>query len=108
MLLRAAATAASSHNYLAHCQLYVDPDTRLLICCRPERGFALSTARSQVTTHLQEKYRTAEDLRKGLTHYLKHDRPYKFVDPAGVPPRLDGSDTDVIHPEIFNTISNHH
>jgi hypothetical protein len=97
MLPHAAAAASSHDSYLARCQLYADLDTRLLICCWPECRFALSTARSQVTTHLREKHRAPEDFRKGLTHYLKHEHPYEFADPAAVPPRPDGSD---VHPSL--------
>lgn len=82
----------SSTGFLDGYQLYADPDVRLLICYRPECGFALSTARSQVTSHLREKHHVPEDLRKGLTHYLKHDHPYEFADPASVPPRPNGLD----------------
>lgn len=90
-------STASTTDFLSRYQLYADPDARLLICCRPECSFALSTARSQVTSHLREKHGVPDDLRKGLTHYLKHDHPYKFADPASVSPRPDGS---AIHPKL--------
>src|SRR5258707_86540 len=93
----AIAIIVSLTNFLAYYKLYADLDVRLLICCRPECGFAFFTARSQVTSYLWDKYRVLEDLRKGLTHYLKHDYPYKFADLASVLPRLNGSD---IHLEL--------
>ncbi|KAH9205597.1 hypothetical protein DL95DRAFT_237576, partial [Leptodontidium sp. 2 PMI_412] len=52
--------------FLARYELYVDPDVHLLICCRPECGFALFTTRSQVTSHLRDKHRVPKNLRKGL------------------------------------------
>ncbi|OBT60213.1 hypothetical protein VE03_10257 [Pseudogymnoascus sp. 23342-1-I1] len=55
----AASTSPPPTNFLARCELYADLDTRLLICCRPSYGFALSTARSQVTSHLREKHSVA-------------------------------------------------
>jgi hypothetical protein len=58
-------------DFLAAYQLYADPDAQLLICCRPECGFALSVARSQVTTHLREKHGVSEALRKQLIHYVR-------------------------------------
>lgn len=47
---------------------------------------------SQVSTHLREKYQLPEELQKGLTHYDKHQRPYKLADTYSVPPSTDGSD----------------
>jgi Orsellinic acid/F9775 biosynthesis cluster protein D len=81
----------ASINFLTQYQLFADPDERLLICCRPKCGFALSVARSQLTPHLREKHDVPNDLRKRLTHYLKHDHPFPFCDPSTVPPRPDGS-----------------
>ena len=74
-------------NFLACYQLYADLDVRLLICCWPKCGFALFTARLQVTSYLWDKHRVSEDLRKGLTYYLKHGHPYKFADLINVRPR---------------------
>ncbi|KFZ23275.1 hypothetical protein V502_02247 [Pseudogymnoascus sp. VKM F-4520 (FW-2644)] len=71
----AASTSAPPTDFLARCELYADLDTRLLICCRPSCGFALSTARSQVTSHLREKHGVTKDLRDGLTHHLRHVHP---------------------------------
>lgn len=90
-------TSLPSTEFLAQYQLYADPDERLLICCRPECGFALSTARSQLTTHLRDKHGVSDALRQRLTHYLKHVHPYPFRDPAAVPGRPDGSP---VHPKL--------
>lgn len=72
-------------------QLYADNTERLLICCHSECGFALSTARSQATSHLRDKHNIPRDIRDGLTRYLKHKHPYSFRNPADVDPREDGS-----------------
>ncbi|OBT40548.1 hypothetical protein VE00_08993 [Pseudogymnoascus sp. WSF 3629] len=87
----------TSTNFLARYQLYADSHVRLLICYWPECGFALSTARSQVTSNLRDKHRVPEDLWKGPTHYFKYGHLYKFADPASVPPRPNGS---AIHPKL--------
>lgn len=93
----AASTSAPLTDFLARCELYADLDTRLLICCRPSCGFALSTARLQVTSQLREKHSVSKDLRDGLTHHLRHVHPISFVDPAGVSPHPDVSG---VHPKL--------
>ena len=87
----------TSTNYLAQFQLYANPNERLLICCHRECGFALSVARSQVTSHLREKHSVPEELRKGLTQYLNKEHPHDFRDPATLPTRSDGSPP---HPKL--------
>ena len=50
---------------LARCHLYVGRESRALICRQCK--FALATANSQVTTHLDRKHGVSKELRKGLT-----------------------------------------
>lgn len=76
-------------DYLAQCQLYADPEERILICCRCQ--YALTIANSQVTSHLREKHDVPEELRKGLAHYIKHVHPYTFRNPTQIRVRGDGS-----------------
>jgi hypothetical protein len=83
-------TSPTTTNSLARCELYADLDTRLLICCQPSCGFAHSTVRSQVNSHLRDKHSVSRGLtlRDGLTHRFRHVHPFVFVGPA--PPRPDG------------------
>src|SRR5258706_638927 len=90
-------TAPKPNDFLARCQLYLDNEEQLLICSRPECGFALSVSRSQVTSHLRDKHQVPEELRRGLTQHLKNDYPHKISDPASAAPRPDGSP---VHPML--------
>ncbi|KAF1346375.1 hypothetical protein EJ07DRAFT_144333, partial [Lizonia empirigonia] len=58
--------------------------------------YALATASSQVTTHLDRKHGVSKELRKGLTQYLRQ-HPCAFKDPSSVPLRPHGS---TAHPEL--------
>jgi len=82
---------ASAHDNLSQFQLYADLEEHLLICCRSECGYALSVARSQVTSHLRDKHNVLADLRTGLTPLLKHEYPDFFRNPADVALRDDGA-----------------
>src|SRR6187402_3571493 len=73
---------ASPPDKLSQFQLYADLKEQLLICCHSECGFALSVARSQVTSHLRDKHSVPADLRAGLTHLLKREHPDFFRNPA--------------------------
>ena len=46
----------ASEAILAQFQLYVENKAQLLICTSPDCGYALSVARSQLTSHLREKH----------------------------------------------------
>jgi hypothetical protein len=87
----------SSTDYLSQFKLYADPRERVLICCHPDCGYALSVTRSQVTSHLREKHRIPEELRKGLTQYLKREHTNAFRDPATLLTRPNGS---TVHPKL--------
>jgi hypothetical protein len=54
---------------LARCNLYVDRESRTLIFRQCK--FALATANSQVTIHLDRKHGVSKELRKGLTQHLR-------------------------------------
>jgi hypothetical protein len=54
---------------LGPCNLYVVRESRALICCQCR--YALATANSQVTTHLDRKHGVSKELRKGLTQHLR-------------------------------------
>ncbi|KAF1354068.1 hypothetical protein EJ07DRAFT_29622, partial [Lizonia empirigonia] len=58
--------------------------------------YALATASSQVTTHLERKHGVFKELRKGLTQYLRQ-HPCAFKDPSSIPLRPHGSTP---HPEL--------
>jgi hypothetical protein len=78
----------------ARCDLYVDVESRALICRKCK--YALATANSQVTTHLDKKHRVSKELRKGLTRYLRQ-HPCEFTDLSNIPVRPHGSEP---HPEL--------
>jgi hypothetical protein len=88
---------ASTDDKLAHVQLYTDANEQLLICCRSECQYALSTALSQVTSHLRDKHNVPDDLRKGLTQIVRRGYPYSFRNPTEVALRDNGSP---IHPKL--------
>jgi hypothetical protein len=79
---------------LARCHLYVDRESRALICRQCK--FALATANSQVTTHLDRKHGVSKELRKGLTKHLRQ-HPGAFRDLSSIPLRPQGS---TAHPEL--------
>jgi hypothetical protein len=58
---------------LARCGLYVDVESQALICrsCK----YALATANSQITTHLNKKHRVSKDLRLALMRSLRQPSP---------------------------------
>jgi hypothetical protein len=64
---------------LARCSLYVDVKSQALICrsCK----YALTTANSQVTTHLDKKHRVSKDLRLALMRSLRQHL-HEFNDPT--------------------------
>ncbi|KAI5455742.1 hypothetical protein BGZ63DRAFT_137258 [Mariannaea sp. PMI_226] len=76
-----------TQRLLTNLQLYIDPNARVLICCRNECLCALSTDGSRVTTHLRDKHNIPADMRKGLTKVLKTQR---LLDPDKALPREDG------------------
>ena len=78
----------------ARCDLYVDVESRALICRKCK--YALATASSQVTTHLDKKHHVSKELRKGLTRYLRQ-HSCEFTDPSSIPIRPHGSEP---HPEL--------
>lgn len=84
-------TSLPPTKFLVQYQLYADLDERLLICCQPKCGFTLSTARSQLTTHLRDKHGVSDALRQRSTHYLKHVHPYPFCDLDTALRRSNGS-----------------
>ncbi|KAH7074967.1 hypothetical protein BKA63DRAFT_444495, partial [Paraphoma chrysanthemicola] len=84
----------SMSTLLARCDLYVDVESRALICRRCK--YALATANSQVTTHLDRKHRVSKELRKGLTRCLRQ-HPSEFKDPSSIPLRPQRS---APHPEL--------
>lgn len=84
----------SMSTLLARCELYVDVESRALICRRCK--YALATANSQVTTHLDRKHCVSKELRKGLTRCLRQ-HPSEFKDPSSIPLR---SQTSAPHPEL--------
>jgi hypothetical protein len=95
--------ASTSYNdFLSKYQLYAGPESRLLICCHAECGFALAVIRSQATTHLQDKYSVQAELRKSIMHYLKHRVLFQFRDPSTVYSRQDGSPTQLRLFEGYN------
>jgi hypothetical protein len=61
----------------------VDVQSQALICrsCK----YALATANSQVTSHLDKKRRVSKDLRLELMQSLRH--LHKFKDPCNLPVR---------------------
>ncbi|KAK7177969.1 hypothetical protein PSPO01_15981 [Paraphaeosphaeria sporulosa] len=81
-------------SLLEACDLYADDENQALICrvCK----YALATAGSRVTTHLDKKHSVEKQVRKGLTKYIRH-RPCQFRDPSTIPLRPDGSSP---HPEL--------
>src|ERR1700704_1399210 len=87
----------ATHEKLSELQLYVDREEQLLICFRTECGYALSVERSQVTSHLRDKHNVAADLRRGITHILKHEYAGFFRNPAEVAERADGA---LIHAKL--------
>jgi len=85
---------ASADDKLARVQLCADANEQLLICCRSECQYTLSTALSQVTSHLRDKYNVPDDLCKGLT---QHGYSYSFRNPTEVVLCANGS---LIHPKL--------
>src|SRR5438045_1570274 len=69
-------------EFLTPYQLYADPAEWLLLCGRPERGFALRVPLWHVSDHLWEKHRVPATLRQRLTPYLQHLHPAVFRDPG--------------------------
>lgn len=77
-------------SFLHRLQPCIDPDTRLLICCRSEYRYALSANRSQITSHLRDKHLVPEDLREDLIRRLRL-LPYESADPDTARCRDDDS-----------------
>jgi hypothetical protein len=75
-------------SLLARCGLHVDVESRALICRRCK--YALATANSQVTTHLDKKHRVPKELRSGLTRCLRQHL-HEFRDPCSLSIRPHGS-----------------
>jgi hypothetical protein len=73
-----------SDEVLAQFDIHHDANENLLICNRPECGFALSVARCQLTSHL-------------LTRHLNQAYPHGFSDPTQAEPQADGS---LIYPHL--------
>jgi len=80
----------ASEAILAQFQLYVENKAQLLICTSPDCGYALSVARSQLTSHLREKHQIPETNRRLITRHLTQHYPEGFRDPAEATPLEDG------------------
>ncbi|KAA8617310.1 DUF3505 domain-containing protein [Pyrenophora tritici-repentis] len=80
---------------LARCGLHVDVESQALICrsCK----YALATANSQITTHLDKKHRVSKVLRLALMRSLRQ-RLHEFKDPCNLPVRPHRS---APHPELY-------
>ncbi|KAH7154770.1 hypothetical protein DER46DRAFT_562042 [Fusarium sp. MPI-SDFR-AT-0072] len=63
--------ATPGFDILNRLALRIDPDAKVLICCRLTCRYALSVKGSAVTTHLRVKHQVEHDERKGLTEFLK-------------------------------------
>lgn len=79
-------------SILSHMDLYLDRDRHLLICSRPECGFALSVRSSQITAHLRDKHDVPVNVRRDLTRYLRQNYHGYLRDPTDAIPSADGSD----------------
>lgn len=82
--------------FLAHLNLYVNVEERLLIYSTC--GYAFAVDRSQITSHLRDKHGIGQRDRSGLTKRLNTQYTYGFRNPAEVLLRTDGSD---IHPRTY-------
>ncbi|KAJ3454134.1 hypothetical protein MRS44_018028 [Fusarium solani] len=89
--------AAPGLDILNRLALHIDPDARVLICCRPDCRYALFVKGSAVTTHLRVKHEVDQDERKGLTEFLRGLGQSYLGDPSVAPLPKDGSPE---HPDL--------
>ncbi|KAH7248434.1 hypothetical protein B0J15DRAFT_562897 [Fusarium solani] len=90
-------SAVPELNILNRLALRIDPDARVLICCRPDCRYALSVKGSAVTTHLRVKHQVDQEERKGLTEFLRGLGQSYLGDPSVAPLPKDGSPE---HPDL--------
>ncbi|KAH7462731.1 hypothetical protein FOMA001_g18485 [Fusarium oxysporum f. sp. matthiolae] len=89
--------ATTGFDILNRLALRIDPDAKLLICCRSTCRYALSVKGSAVTTHLRVKHQVEHDERKGLTEFLKGLGQSYLGDPSAAPLPKDGCSE---HPDL--------
>ncbi|KAK2470259.1 hypothetical protein H9L39_17876 [Fusarium oxysporum f. sp. albedinis] len=89
--------ATTGFDILNRLALRIDPDAKLLICCRSTCQYALSVKGSAVTTHLRVKHQVEHDERKGLTEFLKGLGQSYLGDPSAAPLPKDGCSE---HPDL--------
>ena len=72
-------------------ELYLDLETRFLICCHEKCRHALCPKRSQITSHLRDEHGVAAETRNGVTSIIKGLARPGICDPTEGSPRKDGS-----------------
>ncbi|KAH6971950.1 hypothetical protein EDB80DRAFT_735855 [Ilyonectria destructans] len=73
---------------LAHLGLWVDLQSKLLICTQPTCRYALGSSPTCVTSHLRDKHNLPRHTRKGLSKLL---RTLGLYNPTDVDPLADAS-----------------
>ncbi|KAK2684635.1 hypothetical protein QWA68_016794 [Fusarium oxysporum] len=89
--------ATPGFDVLNRLALRIDPDAKVLICCRSTCRYALSVKGSAVTTHLRVKHQVEHGERKGLTEFLKGLGQSYLGDPSAAPLPKDGCSE---HPDL--------
>ncbi|EXK76399.1 hypothetical protein FOQG_18857 [Fusarium oxysporum f. sp. raphani 54005] len=89
--------ATPGFDVLDRLALPIEPDAKVLICCRSTCRYALSVKGSAVTTHLRVKHQVEHDERKGLTEFLKSLGQSYLGDPSAAPLPKDGCSE---HPDL--------
>ncbi|PCD25955.1 hypothetical protein AU210_012389 [Fusarium oxysporum f. sp. radicis-cucumerinum] len=89
--------ATTGFDVLNRLALRINPDAKVLICCRSTCRYALSVKGSAVTTHLRVKHQVEHDERKGLTKSLKSLGQSYLGDPSAAPLSKGGCSE---HPDL--------
>ncbi|KAG7000300.1 hypothetical protein FOFC_03380 [Fusarium oxysporum] len=89
--------ATPGFDVLNRLALRIDPDAKMLICCRSTCRYTLSVKGSAVTTHLRVKHQVEHGERKGLTEFLKGLGQSYLGDPSAAPLPKDGCSE---HPDL--------
>ncbi|KAH7204925.1 hypothetical protein BKA60DRAFT_655910 [Fusarium oxysporum] len=89
--------ATTGFDVLNRLALRINPDAKVLICCRSTCRYALSVKGSAVTTHLRVKHQVEHGERKGLTKSLKSLGQSYLGDPSAAPLSKGGCSE---HPDL--------
>jgi hypothetical protein len=82
----------SERDLFSYAKLVIDPETRLLICCHKQCGYALAPQKSHILTHIQAEHNIHQHTLSKLEQYLQeHLHSLGLYAPHEVPRRQDGS-----------------